>query len=123
MYFLLTEEEINGDALIRLVKKNDEDEIFVKLGLQTFGKRVKFRKLVEGLLPCHEKISRPATPSSNREIPYDLFLCTVVGLKLLYMVGFPAIPCLFIDFSWEYSWSSHRVELYQLVKELWQINC
>ena len=59
MYFLLTEEEINGDALIRLVKKNDEDEIFVKLGLQTFGKRVKFRKLVEGLLPCHEKISRP----------------------------------------------------------------
>lgn len=69
MYFLLTDEEINGDALIRLVKKNDKDEIFVKLGLQTFGKRVKFRKLVEELLPCHEKISRPATPSSTCSKP------------------------------------------------------
>ena len=52
-----------------LIKKNDEDEIFVILGLETFGERVKFRKLVEGLLPCHEKISRPATPSSTSSKP------------------------------------------------------
>ena len=52
-----------------MIKKKDEDEIFVKLGLQTFGKRVKFRKLVDGLLPCHEKISRPATPSSTCSKP------------------------------------------------------
>lgn len=50
--------------MIRLSKKDDEDAIFSKLGLTTFGKIVKFKNEVEILLPAHLK--RCYTPSSVR---------------------------------------------------------
>ena len=63
--FLFTDEVINGDSLISLTRKADEEEIFPKLGLRTFGKLVKFRKLIGGLLSCHEKMSRKVTATST----------------------------------------------------------
>ena len=59
---LLTAEDIDGDSCIQLLRKSDDDRTFEKLGLLTFGKVCKFRKLTESLLPCH---SRSSTPSSQ----------------------------------------------------------
>ncbi|XP_078364149.1 uncharacterized protein LOC144648485 isoform X2 [Oculina patagonica] len=58
------DEDIDGKSMIRLSKKDDEDAIFSKLGLTTFGKIVKFKNEVEILLPAHLK--RCYTPSFVR---------------------------------------------------------
>ena len=56
------DEDIDGESIIRLRQKGDEDVIFAKLGLTTFGKVVKFKTVVETVLPAHLK--RCVTPSS-----------------------------------------------------------
>ena len=57
-----TAEDIDGHSCIQLLKKSEDDTVFPKLGLTTFGKIVKFKNAVEKMLPAHLK--RCATPSS-----------------------------------------------------------
>jgi len=51
---------------IQHLKKSEDDTIFPKLGLTTFGKIVKFKNAVEKMLPAHLK--RYATPLSQHSI-------------------------------------------------------
>ena len=60
--FCFADEDIAGESIIRLIKKDDQDAIFSRLGLTTFGKVVQFKTLVETVLPAHLK--RCVTPSS-----------------------------------------------------------
>jgi len=52
-HFCFPDKDIDGHSLIRLHKKSDDDAVFSKLGLTTFGKVVKFKNSVEKMLPAH----------------------------------------------------------------------